>query len=461
MDLPYEWHINKNSSRVVQNIVTETIQFCNIVMVPFLRLFGNIIILFFLFLLILRENVLFTLLLMLTIFLVFFIFHKFSQKTTPRLGKIISKSNEMIIKNIQQGLGSVKEAKITGKQDFFVKNMERLSVDYAESSTKQRTINISPVSIIEFSVVAYILAWIGAYTYLGKDLELLLPLLTVVALTGLRILPFMGMVMQTINNFHNADYFVNKLYQDLKYLEEVGRDVVRGEVKDFKKIEIKSLFFGYGGGDVLRDINISFKNKQVIGITGKTGSGKTTLINILLGLLENERGQFFVDNKEISNKSLRYLMAYIPQDIFLLDDSIRNNIAFGIEESKINEKKVIESLKSAQVYDLIESLPDGLDTIVGENGVRLSGGQRQRLGIARALYYDRKIFVFDEATSSLDYKTEKKVQEAISSLKDKKTVIMIAHRLKTLKDCDMIHVIEDGNIVKSGKHASIMKHLAN
>jgi len=170
----------------------------------------------------------------------------------------------------------------------------------------------------------------------------------------------------------------------------------------------------------LQNVNMVIKRNDIIGMTGETGSGKTTFINILLGLLENDEGKIKVDGKIYPNKYLRHLMAYIPQDIFLLDDTVERNIAFGEKDEDIDKVKVVESLKAAQVYNFVEKLPDKLDTIIGENGIRLSGGQRQRLGIARALYHDRKIFVFDEATSSLDYKTESKVQEAIMSLKDKK-----------------------------------------
>ncbi|MDZ7611982.1 MAG: ABC transporter ATP-binding protein [Candidatus Moranbacteria bacterium] len=455
MNLPYVWHLKQNSSRIIQNINSEANQFCNSVLLPFLKLFGQLIVLLFLLFLILQENVLFTLGLFLVLFIVFLVYFFYTKRVSSRLGKEISLSNEEIIKNIKQGLGSIKDAKVTAREDFFKENVRNEADRFAKANTKHQIINFSPTSIIELVIITYIIAWFGVYFALGFDVQSLIPLLTIVALAGLRVLPMISQIMQAVNNFHRSEFFLNKLYNDLVDLEKIGKDVASKKIKNFQRIEIKNLYFNYDEEPILKNISFAFNKNDIIGITGETGSGKTTLINVLLGLLKNNEGKIMVDGKEYSNKYLRHLMAYIPQDIFLLDDTIKRNIAFGIRDKDIDEKKVVESLKAAQVYDFVEKLPEKTEAIVGENGVRLSGGQRQRLGIARALYHDRKIFVFDEATSSLDYKTEKKVQEAIMSLKDKKTIIMIAHRLRTLGECDIIHIIKNGQIVKSGNYAEI------
>jgi ABC-type multidrug transport system fused ATPase/permease subunit len=356
-------------------------------------------------------------------------------------------------------LGSIKDVKINAKENFFRENIHNEANKFAIASTKYQIINLSPTSIIELTIVTYILVWFGVYSILNIPVQNLIPLFTIVALSGLRMLPIITQIMQTTNNFHRAEYAMEKLYHDLKSLEEVGGDVASRKIKKFNKIEVKNLNFRYDEEYVLQNINMEINRNDIIGITGETGSGKTTFINVLLGLLENNDGEILVDGTKYKNKYLRHLIAYIPQDIFLLDDSIRKNVAFGIKDRLIDDKKIEKSLKSAQVYNFVKKLPKGIDTFVGENGVRLSGGQKQRIGIARALYHDRKIFVFDEATSSLDYKTEKKVQEAIMSLKDKKTIIMVAHRLRTLKECDKIHVIDNGKIVKKGKYKSIRNYL--
>jgi ABC-type multidrug transport system fused ATPase/permease subunit len=459
MKLPYIWHLKQNSARVIQNINGETSLFSQTVLLPFLRLFGHLIISLFLLVLILQENLLFTLILIFLIGLIFFIFSHYTKKFSPRLGRTISLSNEKIIKNIKQGLGSIKDVKINAKENFFRENIHNEANKFAIASTKYQIINLSPTSIIELTIVTYILVWFGVYSILNIPVQNLIPLFTIVALSGLRMLPIITQIMQTTNNFHRAEYAMEKLYHDLKSLEEVGGDVASRKIKKFNKIEVKNLNFRYDEEYVLQNINMEINRNDIIGITGETGSGKTTFINVLLGLLENNDGEILVDGTKYKNKYLRHLIAYIPQDIFLLDDSIRKNVAFGIKDRLIDDKKIEKSLKSAQVYNFVKKLPKGIDTFVGENGVRLSGGQKQRIGIARALYHDRKIFVFDEATSSLDYKTEKKVQEAIMSLKDKKTIIMVAHRLRTLKECDKIHVIDNGKIVKKGKYKSIRNYL--
>ena len=459
MKLPYIWHLKQNSSRIIQNISGETSQFCNNVLLPFLRLFGQCIILLFLLFLLLRENPLFTLLLILILLTVFCFFSFFTRKISSRLGETVSVSSEAIIKNIRQGIGSIKDAKITAKEDFFRENIHKEANKFATASSKYQIISFSPTSIIELAIITYIISWLLVYSILGKDIQSLIPLLTIVTLAGLRILPLISQMMQTVNSFNSANYFMGKLYHDLASLEQTGKDVVSRKIKKFKKIEIKNLSFKYDEEYILKNVNMVIKRNDIIGITGETGSGKTTFINILLGLLKNDGGKIKVDGKIYPNKYLRHLMAYIPQDIFLLDDTIERNIAFGVKDEDVDKIKVIESLKAAQVYDFVEKLSDKLDTIIGENGIRLSGGQRQRLGIARALYHDRKIFVFDEATSSLDYKTESKVQEAIMSLKDKKTIIMIAHRLRTLKECDKVYVLDKGKIVKRGKYKEIRDYL--
>jgi ATP-binding cassette, subfamily B, bacterial PglK len=459
MKLPYIWHLKQNSSRIIQNINVETSQFCSHVLSPFLRLFGQFFILLFLLILIFRENVLFTLLLIIFLAIIFYFFSSFTKKVSSKLGKAVSVSNEAIIKNIKQGIGSIKDAKITAKEDFFRENIHNEANKFALASTKYQIINFAPVSIIELAIITYIISWFLIYSILGKDIQSLIPFLTIVALAGLRILPLISQVMQAVNNFHNSNYFIEKLYHDLASLEQTGEDVFSRKIKKFKKIEIKNLSFKYDEEYILQNVNMVIKRNDIIGMTGETGSGKTTFINILLGLLENNEGKIKVDGKIYPNKYLRHLMAYIPQDIFLLDDTIERNIAFGEKDENIDKVKVVESLKAAQVYNFVKKLPDKLDTIIGENGIRLSGGQRQRLGIARALYHDRKIFVFDEATSSLDYKTESKVQEAIMSLKDKKTIIMIAHRLRTLKECDKVYVLDKGKIMEEGTYKEIRDYL--
>jgi ABC-type multidrug transport system fused ATPase/permease subunit len=459
MKLPYIWHLNQNSSRIIQNINSETSHFSQVVLISFLKLFGQLIILFVLLLLILQENILFTLLLLSILFLVFVVFFKCTKKVSIELGEISSTSNEAIIKNIKQGLGSIKDAKITSKEDFFRENIRNEAEKFAKANTKYKIINFSPTSIVEFVIISYIISWFAVYFFLGLEIQELVPLLTIVALSGLRILPMISQTMQTVNNFHKSNFFMNKLYTDLVSLEQKGEDVVSKKIKDFKVIEVQNLSFKYDEKPLLRNINMKIKKNDIIGITGETGSGKTTFVNVLLGLLENDSGKTLVDGKRYSNKYFRHLMAYIPQDIFLLDDTIKNNIAFGIREDDIDNKKVINSLKAAQIYDFVNKLPEKEKTFVGENGVKLSGGQKQRLGIARALYHDREIFVFDEATSSLDYKTEKKVQEAIMSLKDQKTIIMIAHRLRTLKECDNIYIFDKGKIIKEGNYKIINEYL--
>ena len=220
-------------------------------------------------------------------------------------------------------------------------------------------------------------------------------------------------------------------------------------------IELKNIRFKYPGTEkyIFDNASLEIPVGKSIGITGPSGSGKTTVVDILLGLLMPEAGGVYADGKDIRTDMPLYLRntGYIAQNIYMLDSSIRENVAFGLRPEESDEERIWEVLKEAQLYDFVKSLPEGLDTVLGDRGVRISGGQRQRIGIARALYNDPELLVFDEATSALDNETEAAVMDAINSLKGKKTMVIIAHRLKTVEECDMRFTVEDGKISRSSE----------
>jgi len=249
------------------------------------------------------------------------------------------------------------------------------------------------------------------------------------------------------------------IYSDLGLTESSGTDI-HGESLVFRKIALQNIDFAFQPylGQVLSEIDIEIGSGEAVGFVGQSGSGKSTLIDIILGLLKPQSGDVLVNGQSIETvkKSWQRIVGYIPQTIFLMDDSLRRNIAIGIADSEIDEDAIREALKSAQLEEFVASLPEGLDTVVGERGVRLSGGQRQRIGIARALYHRPSVLVLDEATSSLDTETEHGVMQAVQALQGDKTVIIVAHRLSTVEYCDRLYRLDAGRIVDEGTFDEVM-----
>lgn len=295
----------------------------------------------------------------------------------------------------------------------------------------------------------------------------------------MRLKPAVITMIQSTTLLRNASYVLDKLYLDLKETEniEIGgrlKHLSKAKTekfltsnnnlsKDFTftdRIVLDSLSYRYPNAlqNSLQEISIVINKGESISFIGKSGAGKTTLVDVILGLLQPQQGDIQVDDRSIYNnlRNWQNLVGYIPQSIFLIDDTIEKNIAFGVPENLIDRQKLYRSIEAAQLEEVVENLPNGLNTVVGERGLLLSGGQRQRVGIARALYHEREILVLDEATAALDNETESLITEAITSLSGKKTLIIIAHRLTTVKHCDRIYLMEKGHIIQSGSYEEVI-----
>jgi ABC-type multidrug transport system fused ATPase/permease subunit len=287
--------------------------------------------------------------------------------------------------------------------------------------------------------------------------------LGVFGVAAIRLIPSINQIIGGLMQLSNSRNAVNLLFSDLKSLKTEGHSNRRS--RDISQIvlnsiDLKKVSYTYPGTNhkVLNNISMSINSGESIGIIGKSGSGKTTLINLLLGFLDADNGELLVNNELINTNidAWRDLVAYLPQQIFLTDDSIKANIALGVEKHKIDNKKVIQALEKSKLSTFVQSLPDGVDTILGERGKRLSGGQRQRIALARSFYHNRDVLIMDESTSALDNETEAEVVEEIRRLKGSKTVIVIAHRLTTLRYCDRIYRLEKGRIVEHGSYKAII-----
>ena len=402
-------------------------------------------------------------------FLCFLIVIMGFRKTMHRLGEEYQKSYGELNKHSLQAFQGIKEVIAMRRQQFFVDRFERAFYRQQKALVGQVVAAESPTYIIEgVCVVGFILA-VGLRLQNGSDSAEFLPKLAAFAMAAFRILPSMGRIT---SSFNQVVYFMpslNKAYENLREVKQLEseevqevtalledgseREVTAERTAENAYLEIKDIYWRYPNTehDVLSGVNIEIRKGMAVALIGHSGAGKTTLADIILGLYKPQRGSVRLEGTDIKMLSGKWseCVGYIPQSVYLTDDTIRSNVAFGIEEP--DDAMVWQALEQAQLKELVAGLPDRLDTVIGDRGVRLSGGQRQRIAIARALYYNPPILILDEATSALDTETENAVMDAINSLQGHKTLIIVAHRLSTIQNCDVIYEITGGHAVEKQK----------
>lgn len=381
----------------------------------------------------------------------------------PKLNAI-GRENQAIQSKIAkwriQAIYGLKDVKVLNREAFFTRNYYENGKIGAEVATRYAVLNNLPRLLLETIFMCSMLGMIAVYITGGGDVAGLMTTLTAFAMAAIRVVPSANRINTYITSIAygqpSLDYLYANLTLDLKtdaQLAEEQQLTVAEPLCLRDKIELNHISYAYPDTDkdIFTDAHMVVPKGKSVGIMGPSGAGKSTIVDILLGLLHARSGEITCDGRNIFSNYASWLaqIGYIPQAIYLIDESIRNNIAFGIDEDKIDEKRVWEVLEEAQLKEFVEELPEGLETMIGERGVRLSGGQRQRLGIARALYHNPEILVFDEATSALDNETEKAVMDAVNSFHGKKTMIIIAHRLNTIANCDIIYKVEGAQILET------------
>lgn len=385
----------------------------------------------------------------------------------PRLNAI-GRKNQTIQSRIAkwriQSIYGLKDVKVLHREEFFVRNYYESGAVGANVARNYAVMNNTPRLLIETVFIAAMLSFIFAYIVRGGDITELFSTLTAFAAAAVRVMPATNRINTYLSEIAYAQPCLDYLYENLT--ENMKRDVngsvtgLTGEQEQEKepltlndKIVLDHISFTYPNTDkpIFTDAHMEVRKGQSVGIMGPSGAGKSTIVDILLGLLHVQAGAITCDGRNIFDNYPSWLskIGYIPQSIYLIDESIRDNIAFGIDADKIDEKRIWEVLEEAQLKTFVEELPEGLETTIGDRGVRISGGQRQRLGIARALYHNPEILVFDEATSALDGDTEAAVMEAVNSFHGKKTMVIIAHRLNTIAKCDVIYKVENEKIMQT------------
>lgn len=458
MKEPYTFHLNNNIATLQRSLQEDTSRFMQVVMyslelVAELAVCGVLVT----YLMVVSKSMTIIVLGLLVVFVGLFLLT--TRKYSRKLGLDNQRYQGKLFQWMNQALGGIKEIKILGRESYFTDEFQGYYKKYAKGLWIARTISILPKYTVETVAMTGILIAIIVKLLFGEaDMIYYVSQLAAFAVAAMRLMPSVGRINEHATNMIYALPSVELIYRDLRAVEEyIG--IQDSEVKEDWKlrdaIQVEDVTYYYPNTEeaVIDGAAIRIEKGKTVAFIGSTGSGKTTMVDIILGLLTPQKGAVMADHINVHEKPKTFhaQVGYIPQVIYLSDDTIRNNIAFGVREDEIDEAAVTAAMEKAQLAEFIESLPLGLDTIVGDRGVRLSGGQRQRIGIARALYHDPEILVLDEATSALDNETESAVMEAIENLQGMKTMIIIAHRLTTIRNVDTIYEVERGKIVERSK----------
>ncbi|MDY0371125.1 MAG: ABC transporter ATP-binding protein [Sphaerochaetaceae bacterium] len=460
---PYAYFLNKNTSTLGKNLLAEVYQLTNNMLIPIFELVVNTMVILTLVIVLFMTDFITTCVALAILGGSYAVINFRVKKRVKRGGLERLEANRGRYKITGEALSGIKTTKVFGRENYFIKQFSAYSKKFTQVETSVRTISEIPRYLLEALAFGGIILLVVFLTITRGGASDVIPLVSLFAFAGYRLLPAMQKVFQAATSIYFNQAILDTLHQDLT--EDVTkRDLEIGEPIFFtKEIRLKNLSFSYPDTSVtvLANINLTIRKNSTVGFVGTTGSGKTTLVDILLGLLVAQEGGLFVDDVPLTSQRQRawqQIIGYVPQDIFLSDDTVARNIAFGLADEKIESDKVQAAAKIAALDTFIsEELAHGYETIIGERGLRLSGGQRQRIGLARALYENPAILVLDEATSSLDGVTETAVMKAINNASKDRTVIMIAHRLSTVRDCDVIYLMEKGSIVAHGTFVELME----
>lgn len=458
MKEPYTFHLNHNIAVLQRSLYEDTSRFMQVILYA-LELGAELAVAaaMVIYLLVISKTITIIVLGLLAVFVGGFLL--VSRKYSRRFGLENQGYEGKIFQWMNQSLGGIKEIKILERETYFTDEFRKYWGKYARGLRIARTISILPKYTVEaVSMTGLLIAVIVKLVFGEADMTYFISQLAAFAVAAMRLMPSVGRINEHASNMLYAFPSVELVYHDLVEIEGLIDNDRRDCGRDWKLqkgICVQDVSYHYPDTEewVLKDVNFTIKKGTTVAFIGSTGSGKTTMVDIILGLLTPVKGVVMADEINIHEqpKTFHAQVGYIPQTIYLSDDTIRNNIAFGVQEGQIDEDAVNAALEKAQLKDFVESLPHGLETIVGDRGVRLSGGQRQRIGIARALYHDPEILVLDEATSALDNETEAAVMEAIEHLQGMKTMIIIAHRLTTIRNVDVIYEVGDGEVMERSK----------
>jgi ATP-binding cassette, subfamily B, bacterial PglK len=463
--MPYEDYLKRNSAEFIYSVGSLTGVFSNGVLLPMLKAISDGIIAITIISFLIATNFLFFIFLVLLLSL-FLVTYQFAiRKKAFFVGRDANSAGELMIRAINESITGFKQNRIYNEESFFFSQMAQYATEYAKNIVKSRMYAAVPRPSLEFLIVIF-LALLISWTFLsGGDRDTLLPTLGVFGFAAIRLIPTANVVSKCFIDLRVNKDAVYRLARDFRVIadgaqETLERTPTPAVTPDpFNELIVSHISYRYSGSDYapLKDINFEIKAGQSIGLMGESGSGKTTLIDVLLGLLMPTSGTIALNGKPIHTVLLewRRQVAYIPQETFLVDGSLRENIVLGSDRGKSTNRLIEEVVRKSRLSQLVEQLPDGLNTPLGEKGIRISGGQRQRVSLARALYRSRNFLILDEATSALDPSTEEEIASELEMLKGVVTMIVVAHRLTSLRNCDYVYRLVDGVLQPIGSGADL------
>lgn len=466
LNKPYSWFLMRNSADLGKNILSEVNQVIANALIPIMNIIAQSAVSIALLLLLIIVEPFLALSIGLILGITYALIFGVTKNLLSRIGKERLENNEARYVAVNESFGAAKEVKIGGLEQFYTERFSSPAETYAKSLATANITGQLPRFALELVVFGGMLMVILFLMNQNGDFSSAVPVMSLYALAGYRLMPSLQGIYTSVTQLRFATAALDSILVELKDIQSepnLVNDIVDAKFGLFKKITLKNVSYSYPNEDqpAIKNINLSISSESKVGFVGSTGGGKTTTVDLILGLLEPQVGTLEVDDKIIDGKNLKVwqsTIGYVPQNIYLSDDSIIANIAFGVSSEDIDYDSVERVAKIANLHEfIINKLPKKYQTKIGERGVRLSGGQRQRIGIARALYRNPRLLVLDEATSALDNLTEQAVMDAVNNLDKDITVIMIAHRLSTVKECDTIFFLEDGKLTGKGSFEELLK----
>ena len=454
---PYSFHLTRNSGNLIRNTLSEVGLYGFNFLIPGLNLVAEGLVFIGLTIMLFIIEPIGVLIVLIVVATLWFLFQKPMSKFLLKHGTLRQKYDGLRVTHVQESLGSVKDLKVLGREDEFLSAFEPLNKKWSKSGRFQQICQRIPAFALEVLAVLGLCIVVFSMILSGKEMSAIVPALGLFGAVAFRLLPSSSRILSSLQAMNFGIPVIEVLSNELKLNKQAKQDHGLAKDNDLvlkREIELRGVSFNYESQKktALSDINMCVSLGQAVGLIGPSGSGKSTAVDVILGLFLPQQGTVEVDGMPIlSNiRGWQNQIGYVPQTIFLIDKSIRRNIALGVPPHEIDEDALQQAIKSAQLGDFVKELPEGLDSLVGERGVRLSGGQRQRIGIARALYHNPSVLVLDEATSALDTETESDIMKDVNALKGEKTIIIVAHRLSTLVNCDKLYRFEKGKIVQEG-----------
>ncbi len=457
---PYTFHLQRNSAQLIRNVINEVGLFTIKGMLPGMVLLTESLVLLGLCSLLLMVEPLGALIVMGVLGTTAWGFHHLTRRRISRWGEARQHHEGLRIQHLQQGLGGAKDVKLLGRETDFLEQYRQHNVQSARMGQLQITLQQLPRLWLELLAVSGLAILVISMLAQERALEALLPTLGLFAAAAFRLMPSVNRVLGAVQSLRYSLPVIDVLHTELALATPEIADTHSPVTPFHAELELSQVIYTYPGAaeSALKDISLIIQRGESVGFIGASGAGKSTLVDILLGLLTPNSGEVRVDGENIQAnlRNWQDQIGYVPQSIFLTDDTLRRNVAFGLAEDQIDNGAVTRAIQAAQLEEFVASLPGGLETLVGERGIRLSGGQRQRIGIARALYHDPAVLVLDEATSALDIATEDGVMQAVTALQGSKTIIIVAHRLSTVAHCDRLYRLEHGKIIAEGASTKVL-----